>query len=268
MSTAPNPAMNAAVGPAPMPPSIAVAFTPTGAGAAAYYRAMTVTFASLRRFHPELRTVLVTDVEPPDRVREFAEVRIAPFRHSPPPGFVAEPMRGCLYLLDALEATAGEDVLFVDPDVICVAPLDGLFAGLGDAVGGYLVDYPEDCDVYGQTRAGAGSLHQLLGSHGELPPAHYGGECYWMPAARTPEVLHHTERAWTLSLERHAQGRSWLPTEEHLLGYPLNRMRVTDLRPYVRRIWTSARTRTVDGTERAVPLWHLPAEKQRGFQAL
>ncbi|MDG4857712.1 hypothetical protein P8605_06000, partial [Streptomyces sp. T-3] len=92
--------------------------------------------------------------------------------------------------------------------------------------------------------------------------------CYWMPAARTPEVLHHTERAWTLSLERHAQGRSWLPTEEHLLGYPLNRMRVTDLRPYVRRIWTSARTRTVDGTERAVPLWHLPAEKQRGFQAL
>ena len=29
-------------------------------------------------------------------------------------------------------------------------------------------------------------------------PVHYGGECYWLPAARAATLLGNTERAWLL----------------------------------------------------------------------
>ncbi|MFC7305774.1 hypothetical protein ACFQVC_16290 [Streptomyces monticola] len=248
--------------------AVAVAFTPQSARAEMYYRALSVTLASVRRWHPGLRTVLVTDTEPPPYVREFAEVRFTAFRHRPPEGFVTEPMRGCLYTLDALDALAGDDTLLVDPDVLCTAPLDGLFARAGDKLGAYPLEVAPEHDIYGQTRAGAAVLHQLLGTDGALPPLHYGGECYWIPAGRAPELRHATDRAWRLSLSRHARGETWLPTEEHLLGYGLNTRPVVDLSPYVRRVWTASRYRTVDGSEHTLPLWHLPAEKNRGFQTL
>ena len=58
----------------------AIAFSPQGDRCEAYYRAMTVAFASLRRFNPALRTVLVTDSVPPERV-PGAELLVVPFRH-------------------------------------------------------------------------------------------------------------------------------------------------------------------------------------------
>jgi len=236
-----------------------------------YYRAMTVAFASMRRWNPDLALRLITNVEPPQQhaaAMELLQVAVveAPFDHRPPRGFY--PMfAGSLYQLDAMRAASDTSTLFIDPDILCIRPIDAMLAGPDGEVGVLPLPYPDDEDVNGLTARQAGELHGLLGEP-VLAADHYGGECFAVPASESELILERAERAWRLSLERFEQGSTRFTTEEHLLNFALRRVNTRSLEPYVRRIWTTPRHRTVDGHESDLTLWHLPAEKGRGFRAL
>ncbi|MFD2082488.1 hypothetical protein SAMN05421678_10267 [Actinopolymorpha cephalotaxi] len=237
---------------------------------ATYYRAMVVTFASVRRWNPDVDLILVTNHTAPE---EFARQlhglgvseQLEPFAHEPPAGFNRS-FAASLYMLDALgQPAAAKQVLYVDPDVLCVRPLGDMRAACGDAVGALPLSYPVDHDVNGLTRRQAAELHTELGEATDSPPQHFGGECYVVPAGLAPTLIDRAESAWRLSLDRYERHESRFTTEEHIMAFALRGVPVVNLSPFVRRIWTAARHRTVDGCEPELTLWHLPAEKDRGF---
>jgi hypothetical protein len=236
-----------------------------------YFRAMTVAFGSLRRWHPDTELALISNAPPPAEHlavlrRLGVDYREVPFAHRPPVGFTQR-FEASLYALDALAALTAETTVLLDPDALCVGPLAGMLDRLQGRVGALRMDFSEDENINGLTRLQAGELHALLGEP-ERAPVHYGGEVYVFPLSRRDAVVARSERAWQLALARHQEGLTKFTTEEHILSYALRDVPVALLNSDVRRIWTTHRYRTVDGRESALSVWHLPAEKGRGFPAL
>lgn len=237
-----------------------------------YFRSMAAAFASARRWSPDVRLVLLTDGDPhPVSNDLFAaagvEVRRRPFKHMPPAGFLPY-FAGSLYMLDALAEFDGQSTLYLDPDILCVAPLDPLFELGARGVAALPIEYPPTYPVNGLSRTGAGALHELLGQPGPAAPVHYGGECYVVPQAASREVHDRTEAAWQWSQQRWQAGETHFFTEEHLLSYTLAGMDTQSLSPYAKRIWTTSRFRNVEGDEDSLLLWHLPAEKGKAMDAI
>jgi hypothetical protein len=240
--------------------------------AAAYFRAMVVAFASVRRLHPDIRLKLVSNaVPPPDFTEDFAdlsvEVSIVPFDHRPPRGFTQR-FEASLYILDALAHSDTDIAIFIDPDVLCVSPLDEMLANLGRSPGALCMDYTPGHDINGLSRQQAGELHALLGEPLGPPPTHFGGELYVFPMEHVPRVLARCEEAWALALSRHRKGLSKFTTEEHILSYALRGAAIHELNAHAARVWTARSYRNVNGSEKRLALWHLPAEKDRGFATL
>ncbi|WP_138443890.1 hypothetical protein [Sinomonas susongensis] len=236
-----------------------------------YMRAMAVAFASLSRWNSDIELVLVTNSELRRGYQEWlerlnVEVYITSFAHRPPKGFMNQ-FEGCLFLLDALPVLAGRDVLYLDPDVLCIAPIALLMDQIEGFASGIILDTPVDDDINGLSRREAAQLHVEL----EMPegiPEHIGGEAYFVPQHLSASIIENSERAWHHALERFANGKPGFKTEEHILSYALRRVPLKPMNLYARRIWTAHRYRTVRGDEGSLTLWHLPAEKDRGFAAL
>jgi hypothetical protein len=234
----------------------------------AYFNAMGVTFASLRRWNPDLPLELISDAPAPapfaDVLSELGvQLRLVPFRHRPPEGF-HHSFGASLYMLDALNETQA-DTAFLDPDVLCVRPLAAMWEATSGAMGVLPMDYTPSHNINGLTRLEAGELHRLLGEPVTAPPAHFGGECYVIPADLLAPLSERAEKAWAFALARHAVGLTRFTTEEHILSYAARGVPTCSVEPFIRRVWTAARWRTVTGHESDLTLWHLPAEKNRGF---
>jgi hypothetical protein len=137
----------------------------------------------------------------------------------------------------------------------------------GGEVGALLMNFPPSEDINGLSRQQAGELHGLLGEP-EMAPAHYGGEAYLIPGRYRQEIVARVEQAWALTLSRHRAGGAKFLTEEHILSFALKGFPVSNLDGDIKRIWTTHRYRTVDRKEHELTLWHLPAEKDRGFLTL
>jgi hypothetical protein len=235
-----------------------------------YFRSMTVAFGSIRRWNPNVKLEFISNSQPPARYQAIFEqfgvkTSIVPFDHQPPEGF-AKRFTASLYLLDAL-AHLTDTTLLLDPDVLCIGGLDSMVRRTEGDVGALLMDFPPGEDINGLTRQQAGELHGLLGEP-EPAPAHYGGEAYLIPHRYRHAILARVEQAWAMSLSQHAAGGAKFLTEEHILSYALKGFRVANLDRDIKRIWTTHRYRTVDRKEHQLTLWHLPAEKDRGFLAL
>lgn len=240
-------------------------------GTASYFRCMVVAYGSFRRFNPNLRLCLITDFRPPQpfaaQLNELGvEVIEVPFAHRPPVDFSAR-FISSLYLLDAVTSLAAENALFVDPDVLCVRALGPLVDATGGRIAVLPIAFGPDKRVIGLTGREAGELHEILG---ESPgsPVHFGGEMYLFPRQYAEVIQRRIGAAWELTLKRHFRGQSKFWTEEHIMSYVLRGLPTTDMRKFVRRIWTAHSVRYVDGSERNLTLWHLPAEKDRGFAAV
>jgi hypothetical protein len=252
---------------------------PTDAAAlAAFHRLMGVGFAALRRWNPDLRLVLVSTQRPGgelDRLfdRLGVSLLVTPFAHRPPPGFY-DRFNASLYTVDALTALTaaagpGDRVLLLDPDVVCSAALGGVFADVrDDAVLAYDVGLAPDVPNQGLTALAAAELHRRLDPRLDGVPAHYGGELYGFTRASWAGVAGAVEAAWEFSLEQWRADAPRFVTEEHLLNYALRSTRVVRANDHVRRIWTAPVFRNVRPGDRELPLWHLPAEKARGFPRL
>ena len=234
-------------------------------------RAMTVAFASVRRWNPEADLELISNALPEPRhlsnLRGLGvEYKYVPFDHRPPEGF-ANIFAASLYLLDALSVLSSETTLLLDPDVLCIRGVKDLLRDLDGHVGALDMGFPPSEDINGLTRASAGALHAELGEPA-AEPLHYGGEAYVIPREHAELISTRSEAAWKLALRRHAEGLPKFTTEEHILSYALRGVALKPLNGYVRRIWTTHRYRQVLGDESQLTLWHLPAEKDRGFRAL
>lgn len=236
-----------------------------------YFRSMLVTFASLRRFNETTQLTLVTNASPPTPYaaqlsKLGVHIRLVPFDHRPSPGF-SDRFTASLYLLDALDHLNAAVSVLIDPDILCIRPLGDMLSRADGSVGVLQINSTPDEDINGLTRRQSGELHALLGEPQDCP-IHFGGEFYLIPIRHLKTLQIRSRAAWALALERHTMGRSKFWTEEHVLSFALRGVPMAELGDFVRRIWTAHSFRQVDGTERDLTLWHLPAEKDRGFAAI
>lgn len=239
--------------------------------AEAYYRAMVVAFASVRRFNPDARLWLITNESIRDPYRNQLErlgvgFKLKKFEHAPSPGF-SKRFVASLYLIDSLEVLTHDTTVLIDPDVLCIRPLSEMLAHVDGAAGVLPIEYAADHDVNGLSRRQAGELHGLLGEPKEIP-VHLGGEVFVLPLHLLQTLRYRCERAWQLAIQRDREGLSKFFTEEHILSFALRGVPTATMERFVRRIWTAHRLRQVWGSENELTLWHLPAEKDRGFAHL
>jgi hypothetical protein len=249
-------------------PNVSVASN--GDPAEPYFRAMTVAFASLRRWNPDTGLEFISNAEPPMKYQDVfkrlgVKIRIVPFRHRPPEGF-SERFTASLYLLDALSELS-QTTLLMDPDVLCISDLEKMMQEAAGKFGALRMDFAPTENINGLTRQEAGVLHGQLGKP-ESCPIHYGGEVYLIPIEHLDQLLGRVEQAWSFTLSQYESGRPKFTTEEHILSFALRDLPLLDLENYVQRIWTTHRYRRVSGDEHKLTLWHLPAEKDRGFHKI
>ncbi|MDQ0734050.1 hypothetical protein [Arthrobacter agilis] len=243
-----------------------------GDAASAYFRAMTVAFASVRRLHPDFKLELITNAEiptdfEPGLLTLGVQVKIVPFSHRPPSGF-SRVFEGSLFLLDALDHLNADTTILIDPDVLLVRSMTSMLRDLGDAVGAVHIDYGSAQEVNGLTAVQVKELHALLGEPLTVPQQHMGGEFYVIPRCCAGVIRQRAESAWNLSLDRYRRGEARFTTEEHVLNFALRGVPLVKINAYVRRIWTAHSFRDVAESDMKLLAWHLPAEKDRGFGAL
>ncbi|WJS89637.1 hypothetical protein [Microbacterium testaceum] len=154
----------------------------------------------------------------------------------------------------------------VDPDVFCVGALDDVLSPPG-AIQALPVPSPRGTKINGLSPREADEIHLGLGEPREVD-FHYGGEFYGIPQSSKDHIMDRVDQAWLYSLDLWKRGRPHFTTEEHILNFALADAPVTPADTFVRRIWTAHSFRTVSGDEHDLLLWHLPAEKDRGFRRL
>jgi hypothetical protein len=248
-----------------------------------YYQCMVVLFASLRRVYPEARLLLVSNQRLPEKFEAYLRV-LAVQTVLCPSLYVDDPcvynaFPGCLFTLDALAHWAQEHdgqsdaLILLDPDCIVLNCFDDL---LHDAVEqqcmlAFEMESAPDSVINGQTRR---SLSRLLADYLGMPVCqpirYFGGEFYVVPTIRLHELAHDIDALWQWLKQRNVGEAADQMTEEHLLSMIFGR-RINDVRAansHVKRIWTGDNYNNVDGSEARLAVWHLPAEKKRGFVKL
>lgn len=236
-----------------------------------YFQAMYVTLASLRRWNPQLDLQVITNKSLPEPYQtQFdalaVKVKITPFTYHPGGDYDGKYAQS-LYYLDVLSHLDRDVNILLDPDILCTANLETAYFQQSRSPSALRLDYPVDKPINGLSRKEAGALHKILGMNVD-PPNYYGGEIYVIPLGAVPAVQALTKKAWSFSERGQWRAHKTFQTEEHIFNYALSHFPVEDLNKYVARIWTTHRYRNVEGNEYSLPLWHLPAEKGRGFRKL
>ncbi len=249
-----------------------------------YYQCMIVSFASLRRWHPDARLALFTNRSLPEPFNsQLASLQVSTVIC--PSSYVTDlsfknDFPGCLYSLDVIthlartRSTEFSCLILLDSDCIVRSRPDGLIADLasnGEAIHAYGLGYPVNMVLNGQSRASLTlALSYFSGQMVASPIIPYGGEFYAVPAGELPGLANRIEAfwGWMKSKGVHSFGNSL--TEEHVMSVVLAERGggVRDAGGLVKRIWTASNFSNVAGDESEIPIWHLPAEKKRGFVKL
>ena len=261
----------------PKPESAQCLGRPGEEPALSYFRCMASAFGSVRRWNPGAHLVLVTAEPLPEPyagqlARIGVETVLTPFAHRPPEG-LGGGWASSLYHLDAIEAlrTRGGTQVFIEPDLLCVRPLDDLLAAVGDRVGVHFepaLMRPEskEWDSYWEL---CEAMHPELGEQAGRHER-FSGSFYVIPEHHAPVLLDRLERAWQLTLDRHGQGRPGFSTDEHFMNYALRGVPVVEMSRHTRVVSTVPWLRCPERPE-VVPeltLWNLCFEKDRGFQRM
>lgn len=249
-----------------------------------YYRCMIVCYASIRRLYPEARLSLFTNRPLPDPFHKHLEsIRvdtvICTGRYVDDPAFRND-FPGCLYTLDVIDCLAREPsagfshLILLDTDCILRLRLDAMVKELdsrGERIYAYETGYPVNRVFNGQSRASL-TLESMYfsGQTAPSPIASYGGEFYCFPAGSLPRLAGRIRNFWEWMKSEGAGSFGNCLTEEHVMSVVLagEKGTVHNADGLIKRIWTASNFSNVDGNESGIPIWHLPAEKKKGFVRL
>lgn len=249
-----------------------------------YYRCMIVCYASIRRLYPEAQLMLFSNRQLPEPFNEHlnqlqVSTVICTSRYIDDPAFKND-FPGCLFSLDVIEhlvrARSGgfSYLVLLDSDCIVRYRFDAMVDELvknEKTMFAYELGYPANTDINGQSRASLTlALSYFSGQMVASPIPAYGGEFLAVSANVLPELAKRIEIFWEWMKSEgvHSLGNGL--TEEHVMSviFAEQKELVHNARKMIKRIWTASVYSNVDGSESQVPIWHLPAEKKRGFAKL
>ena len=244
-----------------------------------YFKCILVCFTTIRRIEPNIKLVLYTNSSPPiDFVKNLdklaVEIRLIEYNFCPPHEF-GERFRGCFFIFDAIMKSK-TSTLFLDPDVIAVGSILEIEQICGNHIGVFELDFPKNQIINGITFGNAHNIFTKFEKETDLPknkyPAcHLGGEILYIPESKLIEISKNIRDFWTWNIASAKQGLEFLPTEEHILTHVLKHSESVLLNSYISRIWTTKKFTKHEGNSQSVKnlkLWHLPAEKTKGFMKM
>ena len=248
-----------------------------------YYRCMVVCYASLRRLYPEAPLALFTNRELPEpfagqlKLLGVNTIQCAS-RYVDDRAF-KNGFPGCLYTLDVIEHLSKQQcdfskLILLDSDCVVRNRLDGLLDKLESEEGAsyaYEPGYPVNMVANGQSRATLTlALSYFTGQMIKSPIPLYGGEFYALNVNSLAKLAEHIDAFWTWMKTEGIKTFGDNLTEEHVMSVALAQYggNVHDASALVKRIWTASVFSTVEGNESAIPVWHLPSEKKKGFVKL
>lgn len=241
-----------------------------------YFNCILVCFASLRKFEPTAKLVLYTNLNPPidvtsDLTKLSVEIRICPYTFIPSEAF-GNKFKGCFYLFDAIH-NCNSSTLFIDPDVIAIDQITDIEISLGNHYGIFVLNFSNLENINGLTIDDAARIYskyceEVGEPHHPFSRGHLGGEAIFIPKQELEDLSIRISKFWSWNVAAANRGDDFLTTEEHVLTNILKMDKYELLNPFISRIWTSKRFTKHQGNEGNIfelKLWHLPAEKTRGF---
>ena len=251
-----------------------------------YWRCAFCLFASSRVHNRDARHVLFYNVSPPEildgqRTDELCNrfgIELVPFRSiTRPPADYHPKWNTQFIVLDALDglqslAAPGDAVLLLDGDIVFTQPLPGPALAQLQKLGSLTYDmgYSPDFVVNGLTYDQLQEVSKTYSPPATSAVTYCGGEFVCLSQSVLGEFCSRARRAYGQSVEKHARGETKFCEEAHLLSYVYSCMNIPvgTANGFVRRIWTNRGTFcNVQGDESRLALWHLPAEKKKGFGA-
>lgn len=238
-----------------------------------YFKCISVACHSFRQHNKDLVIKVITNQEVN---RNFAEILqklnvqiiLAEYSFNPPKEF-GDNFRGCFYFFDALKVL-DQDSFIVDPDVICLGPLQDMYSRLQNNISVFRPLFKEDQLINGLTPFQASQIYrEYSGRKSAVTPNHIGGEGFYIPFSLAPALISQVTELWQWNIERAKAGKSFLTTEEHILSVLLQDSNCDSLAPYLSRIWTAKSYKEIEGEIKVLEelrMWHLPREKNFGFQ--
>lgn len=244
-----------------------------------YFKCILVCFATFRHLEPEATLVLYTNkpisIEFENHFQNLRiEIRIIPFTFNPP-NIMGDRFRGCFFLFDAIK-NSKTSTLFIDPDIVAINRILGVESVCGNRYGIFKLDFNENTFVNGITLGTATRIFErYYGNTYQFAPqkklGHLGGEIIYIPSSRLKELNEKICNFWTWNLNEALSKHNYLTTEEHILTQIINDNESVMLNSFISRIWTTKKFTKHQGNEKEIndlALWHLPAEKSRGFLKL
>lgn len=234
-----------------------------------YMQNIIVCFASLRKFNPTLKLQLITNKKV--RVTKLLEKLNVELSYIPftfyPPDIYGKRFAGCFYIFDGISAMT-ESTLFIDPDILCMNRLDlQYFNSLeaAGAIGALDLQFSPSKDVNGLSHLEAIDIFSRISEKNVTTNFHVGGEAFFLPISLKEHFANQVTDYWEYAKLKSQV--TLLPTEEHIFSVLLSNFKYSRINHMVNRIWTTKSYRKIEGGnfENGLSLWHLPAEKTRGF---
>ncbi|MGC1513953.1 MAG: hypothetical protein WA810_00120, partial [Maribacter sp.] len=178
-------------------------------------------------------------------------------------------------IIDHMATQMGTDdgFLLLDSDCVFTKSVDSAFTKLAQEKMAitYVVDHETDYMIHGVSGDDMKTLFNDLGVAMDINPYYSGGELLFAKGAFIKEVARDFPQLFKEMLKRHHEGRIKFNEEAHVLSYYFYKhgALMAGMDTYIKRLWTNRNYfRNVKPEDTALPIWHLPNEKNTGINAL
>jgi hypothetical protein len=250
-----------------------------------YWRCVFCLFESSHRLNSNVEHILFINQYPPSEI-DGISINSLIYRYginivtltdySIPPAEYSDGWNSQFFVLDIIgwlaEKYENSDAILIllDSDCIFNKPIDYNFINDAKENGAllYSIDYPEDYKINGLSRF---DLKKLAIHYSGLRLNSFvynGGEFFCATSKVIKGIAREAREAYEASIKRNDMGLQKFNEEAHLLSYVYHKLgfKTHTANKYIRRIYTNRFvTRTVDGFENDLTIWHLLSEKKRGF---
>lgn len=252
-----------------------------------YWRCIACLFYTSKRFNASARHLLFVNKEPPAFVDGFdyqaflrdcgVELVVLDNPTLPPKGYT-DIWGGVFIMLDILDyfasrASDGDNIYIIDADCVVLRPFEEELDKQLESKGLFLIpiDYSPDKVLSNLSREKYKEVfYELDGRTRDYVPIHYGGEFLGVKGNLVQEVASKMREIFDTSVKRFYENKLYFKTEEPIFSYYLDTINYngTQNTNFVERIYTFPTRITVKEVHMDLSIWHLPAEKRRGFNNL
>lgn len=253
-----------------------------------FWRCVFCLFESSNRLNKNVRHLLICNQNPPSEIdginilslikKYKIELYDFPCITRPPKDYYRA-WNSQFILLDVIDVVCDlvrekEDICFIlDSDCVFNRPISKDFelSVKRNKVLLYSLDYPLDYKINGLSRNELKSLSLEYSNLRVEEFVYNGGELICALAAQLKEISIEARKTYGLSLRRHQTGLRKFNEEAQLLSYVYHKLnyRTHTANNYIKRMWTNVSNyRNIERTDNKLIIWHIPAEKKRGFVKL